>query len=92
MGMLKSRPTSGRKKTKVSAIDRRAKVGSAAWKKMPADVQWLSAWRRSHMFGGHQPLQKFARAKKVKPTNKLTTKQLLHYTALQEGTGGRFFR
>ena len=60
-------------------IDYRVRIGTKAFFKQPVRSQWLMTWRRSHMFGGHPPVRRYARRQGLKPSSKLNRDQLLTF-------------
>lgn len=63
---------------RVKEIDRRTKVGTAAWfRRHPPRVRKLSAWRRLHMLGSHSLVREQARLRRRTPSSSMTVRQML---------------
>jgi hypothetical protein len=68
---LKKKPA-GVRWAKLRELDRRIKIGSATFNKLPYRIRQLSAWRADHLSNSHRNVRAYARKKGVKPSSDIT--------------------
>lgn len=84
MAILK-RKAEGVRWGRVSETDRRLQIGSPLFQAFPRRLKLLMAWRRSHMFGGHPPVRRFARKEQVPFSSDMGLRKMKALIVKKEG-------